>query len=70
MLNERKHDSVTHGFQFSREDFYAWLGKKVKTEDGRTRFAKFKLPLNIFLQDFQQSSKLFVSKGFLFLLRN
>lgn len=42
MLNERKHDRVTYGFQFSREVFSVWLGKKVKAKDGRTHFAKFK----------------------------
>lgn len=70
VINEWKRDRVTCGSQFSREGFSAWLGKKVKAKMEGHLLPSLKLSRNIFLQDFQQSSKRLVSKvlffGFVF----
>lgn len=66
VLNEWKHDRVTYGSQFSREGFSAWLGKKVKAKMEGHVLPSLKLSRNIFLHDFQQSSKRLVSKVLFF----
>lgn len=61
---------LTHSFQFSRLGFSAWLGKKVKAKDGKTRSARFKMVSEHISSRFSTEFKAFRFWGVFFYWEN